>query len=144
MIGAPEISTDGLHFYRPAIRDAFAGRAAHGVVRKTYSVTHLAVKEASRRYSPAQVIAVEYEAVNGVPADISTSLVERSHLTLRQSCKRFSRLGLGFSQRESSATRRRSACTLCTTILFALTKACGPLPPSRLALLTACGHWVTC
>lgn len=56
MIGAPEISTDGLHFYKPAIRDAFAGRAAHGVIRKTYSVTHLAVTEASRRYSPAQAI----------------------------------------------------------------------------------------
>jgi len=98
-IGAPEISTDGLHFYRPAIRDAWVGRAAHGVITKTYSVTHLNVKEASRRYSPAQVIAVEYETVNGVPANISTSLVERSHLTLRQSCKRFSRLGLGFSKR---------------------------------------------
>jgi hypothetical protein len=34
-----------------------------------------------------------------VPSDISTSLGERSHLTLRQSCKRFSRLGLGFSER---------------------------------------------
>jgi IS1 family transposase len=99
VIGAPEISTDGLHFYKPAIRDAFVGRAAHGVIRKTYSVTHLAVTEASRRYSPAQVIKVEYDVENGVPADISTSYVERSHLTLRQSCKRFSRLGLGFSKR---------------------------------------------
>ena len=99
VLGAPEISTDGLHFYRPAIRDAFAGRAAHGIVNKTYSVTHLAVKEASRRYSPAQVIAVEYDVASGVPADISRSLVERSHLTLRQSCKRFSRLGLGFSKK---------------------------------------------
>jgi hypothetical protein len=59
----------------------------------------LNVNEASRRYSPASEIAVEYETVSGVPADISTSLVERSHLTLRQSCKRFSRLGLGFSKR---------------------------------------------
>lgn len=87
VLGAPKISTDGLHYYRPAIRDTFVGRAAHGVVRTTYSVTHLAVKEAARRYSPAQVIAVEYDVANGVPADISTSLVERSHLTLRQSCK---------------------------------------------------------
>jgi IS1 family transposase len=99
VIGAPEISTDGLHFYRPAIRDAWVGRAAHGVIRKTYNVTHLNVTEASRRYSPAQVVAVEYEAANGEPENISTSLVERSHLTLRQSCKRFARLGLGFSKR---------------------------------------------
>ena len=57
------------------------------------------IAEASRRYSPAQVIAVEYDVASGVPAGISTSLVERSHLTLRQSCKRFARLGLGFSKK---------------------------------------------
>lgn len=99
VIGAPEISTDGLHFYKPAIRDAFVVRVAHGVIRKTYSVTHLAITEASRRYSPAQVIKVEYDVENGVLSDISTSYVERSHVTLRQSCRRFERLGLGFSKR---------------------------------------------
>lgn len=99
VIGYPEISTDGFYSYRNAIRDAFNGRAAHGQIVKTYSVTHLAVKEAARRYSPAQVIAVERDVVSGVPAQISTSYVERSHLTLRQSCKRFARLGNGFSKR---------------------------------------------
>src|SRR5262249_46811764 len=38
VIGAPEISTDGFHPYKNAIRDAFGGRAAHGTVTKTYSV----------------------------------------------------------------------------------------------------------
>ena len=52
VIGAPEISTDGLHFYKNAIRDAFGKNATHGVINKTYSVTHLNVTEASRRYSP--------------------------------------------------------------------------------------------
>lgn len=99
VIGAPEISTDGLHFYKNAIRDAFAGRAAHGVVQKTYSVTHLNVNEASRRYSPAQVIAVEYETVSGAPAQISTSYVERQNLTLRMGSKRFARLSNGFSKK---------------------------------------------
>jgi hypothetical protein len=42
---------------------------------------------------------VQYDLVSGVPAQISTSYVERSNLTLRQSCKRFARLGLGFSKR---------------------------------------------
>jgi hypothetical protein len=37
--------------------------------------------------------------ISGVPTQISTSYVERSHLTLRQSCKRFARLGNGFSKR---------------------------------------------
>ena len=43
MIGAPEISTDGFLPYQNAIRDAFNGKAAHGVIVKTYSVTNLAV-----------------------------------------------------------------------------------------------------
>jgi IS1 family transposase len=55
VIGAPEISTDGFLPYQNAIRDAFNGRAAHGVIVKTYSVTNLAVKDAARRYSPARI-----------------------------------------------------------------------------------------
>src|ERR1700689_2530891 len=61
VLGMPEISTDGFHPYRNAIRDAFGGRAAHGVINKTYSVTNLAMPEAARRYSPAQVVAVARE-----------------------------------------------------------------------------------
>lgn len=44
ILGAPEISTDGYHPYLPTIRNAFGSRASHGVITKTYSVTHLAVK----------------------------------------------------------------------------------------------------
>ncbi len=99
MIGVPEISTDGYHPYKNAIRDAFGPRVAHGVVQKTYSVTHLNVNEASRRYSPAQVIAVEYDTVSGVPAQISTSYVERQNLTIRMGSKRFARLSNGFSKK---------------------------------------------
>ena len=58
VIGQPEISTDGFHPYRIAIRDAFGDSASHGVIVKTYSVTHL-VKEAQGRYSPAAVVAVD-------------------------------------------------------------------------------------
>jgi IS1 family transposase len=99
VIGVPEISTDGLLAYKPAIRDAFGPRVAHGVVQKTYSVTHLNVTEASRRYSPASVIAVEYQTVSGVPSQISTSYVERQNLTLRMGSKRFARLSNGFSKK---------------------------------------------
>ncbi len=99
VIGAPEISTDGLHYYKPAIRDAFGKRATHGVIQKTYSVTHLNVTEASRRYSPAQVVAVQRIAEAGEPEHISTSYVERSNLTLRMASKRFARLSNGFSKK---------------------------------------------
>lgn len=99
VIGAPEISTDGFLPYQNAIRDAFNGRAHHGVIVKTYSVTNLAVKDAARRYSPAQVVAVARDVVSGVPAHISTSYVERQNLTLRMTQKRFARLTNGFSKK---------------------------------------------
>jgi IS1 family transposase len=99
VIGAPEISTDGYHPYKSSIRDAFGKRATHGVINKTYSVTHLNVTEASRRYSPASVVAVERQVVSGEPEQISTSYVERQNLTLRMGSKRFARLSNGFSKR---------------------------------------------
>jgi IS1 family transposase len=99
VIGVPEITTDGYHPYKSAIRDAFGKRATHGVIDKTYSVTHLNVTEASRRYSPAAVVAVERQVVSGEPEQISTSYVERQNLTLRMGSKRFARLSNGFSKR---------------------------------------------
>ena len=99
VIGSPEITTDGYRPYRGAISDAFGKHVAHGVISKTYSVTHLAVTEASRRYSPAQVVAVARDVVSGIPAEISTSYVERQNLSLRMASKRFARLSNGFSKR---------------------------------------------
>jgi IS1 family transposase len=99
VIGVPEISTDGLHYYKTAIRDAFGKRTVHGVIQKTYSVTHLKVTEASRRYSPAMVVAVERQPIEGEPEQISTSYVERQNLTLRMGSKRFARLSNGFSKK---------------------------------------------
>jgi IS1 family transposase len=98
VLGAPEISTDGFKPYQPAVRDSFK-HSAHGVISKTYSVTHLGMKAAQHRYSPAAVIAVEREVMYGVPADISTSYVERSNLSMRMACRRFTRLTNGFSKK---------------------------------------------
>lgn len=98
VIGTPEISTDGFPSYALAIRHAFAGAASHGTIVKTLSVTDLR-KDAAHRYSPAAVVAVSREVLSGLPEQISTSFIEREHLSLRMSSRRFTRLTNGFSKK---------------------------------------------
>jgi IS1 family transposase len=123
VIGVPEITTDGYHPYKSAIRDAFGKRATHGIINKTYSVTHLNVTEASRRYSPAAVVAVERQVVSGEPEQISTSYVERKNLTLRMGSKRFARLTTALAS-GWNVTLLPSPCTSRFTISAAYMKRC--------------------
>jgi hypothetical protein len=97
VLGAPEISTDGWHSYKLSVRDAFCN-SAHGVIVKTLSVTDLR-KDAAHRYSPCAVVAVSREVMQGVPAEISTSYVERADLSIRMGSRRFTRLTNGFSKK---------------------------------------------
>jgi len=56
-------------------------------------------KDAAHRYSPTAVVAVTREAVCGVPAEISTSYVERQNLSVRMASRRFTRLTNDFSKK---------------------------------------------
>ena len=87
VIGSPEISTAWFLPYISPQSAMLSRLDAHGVINKDNfcSVTHLVHMDQKRTiaYSPAAVIAVAREAVRGAPAEISTSYVERSNLSIR-------------------------------------------------------------
>jgi Transposase and inactivated derivatives, IS1 family len=88
--GSPQISTDGLPSYKPAIARAFGKNVDHGVVDKTYGSSGVE----KGKYSPAECVACTKRVGQGNPdmGRVSTSYVERSNLTIRTQVKRYARL----------------------------------------------------
>ena len=61
VIGQPEISTDGFHSYRVAIRDAFGDSASHGVIVKPYQAAR-AIKADGRNADKASITSAKAKA----------------------------------------------------------------------------------
>jgi IS1 family transposase len=93
-----QLSSDALNAYADAVECAFGADVDYAQIVKEYSAP---LAEEQRRYSPAKLVAVYKESVNGDPVSklVSTSMIERANLTVRTHCKRLARLTLAFSKK---------------------------------------------
>lgn len=95
-----DVSTDAFSPYNRAINVRLWDRANHSVVVKVYSKA----EETRERYSPGDFVTVEKSVQRGNPdlEKAGTSHVERKNGSLRQWCKRLTRLTYAFSKKKEN------------------------------------------
>ena len=92
-----QLTTDGLPAYPYAVGKHLGDRVDYAQLIKVDAQT----AEGERRYSPPEVISAESKPVSGDPdmQRICTSHIERQNGSLRQWCKRLTRLTYAFSKK---------------------------------------------
>lgn len=127
-----QLTTDGHKAYLNAVDEAFGIDVDYAQLVKLYGEA----PEAEKRYSPAQCIGARKERIVGNPdkAEISTSHVERSNLSMRMHMRRFTRLTNAHSKKFENHCHMVALYT--TWYNFVRTNKAVRMPPALAANIT--------